>query len=510
MAWQEYFIQTGAGGARYYREMMERCTAELEHLFENAAAPYSGAEPEAIEQQIAAIDLTADAAAPLAQVIGEVQASIAAHSIIVQHPHCIAHLHTPPLISGLAAERFIAAQNLSMDSWDQSGAATYIEQRVVKHLCALFDLPGGADGVFTSGGTQANTMALIIARNEFVMRRCQHDVQRDGLPDYGHRLRIIASTHSHFTVEKAASIMGLGHKGVVKVAASENGAMDVDQLESVIEGLLAEGLIPFAIVGTAGTTDHGAIDDLTRIGALARRHGLWFHVDAAYGSALVVSQSKHRLLGIEGADSLTVDFHKMWFQPVSCGALLLRDGGSFRHLLYRADYLNRDTDDLPNLVDKTVATTRRFDALKLYMLLRSVGTRALGAMVDHLLQQTQRVASKISSSRDFELLAQPQLTTVLFRCRIVEDAFLIDEFNRRLRSALLRQGIAVLGETRVAACTALKLTLLNPCFSEADAEELLTRIAVFARQWLSSTAARLADEGLGQRNAVPAAELEQR
>lgn len=481
MNWHTHFIHTGGRGAQRYREVMGHCTDELVQLFESATTPYSGLDPGILQQRIADTDLSPNATAVLEDVIKEVRETIAEHSIIVQHPHCIAHLHTPPLISGLAAERFIAAQNLSMDSWDQSGAATYVEQRMVNELCKLFDYPAHADGVMTSGGTQGNVMALLIARDRFIWNRYQHHVQRDGLPECASKLRIIASKRSHFTVEKAASIMGLGQKAVVKVPTNVDGTMDMRQLVATIQQLQADGLIPFAVVGTAGTTDHGAIDDLVQINQQAKLHGLWFHVDGAYGSALILSKEKQRLAGIELADSLVLDFHKLWFQPISCGALLLRDGTCFNHLLYKAEYLNRETDDLPNLVDKTLSTTRRFDALKVYMMLRTVGTHMLGAMIDHLLRQTLEIAEKIRQHSEFELLTSPCLTTILFRYVAIEPHTLLDEFNRKLRSALLKNGVAVLGETTVNGYVSLKLTILNPCLTELDFVKLVNTISLFAR-----------------------------
>lgn len=480
--WHDHFIQLGTGGASRYHALMQACSSELADFFASVEHPYSGMDPTELQRGICNIDFSVGAVRPLEEVIKELRNDISAHTIVVQHPNCAAHLHTPPLLSSLVAESFIAAQNLSMDSWDQSGAATFVEQRVVSHLCALFGYSSGADGVFTSGGTQSNVMALLMARDWFLWERYQHQAQSDGLGAFASKLRIVASAKSHFTVDKAAIVMGLGQKAVVKVPARDDGTMDTDLLDGTVNQLLSEGLIPFAVVGTAGTTDHGATDDLGRIGDVAKRYGLWFHVDGAYGSALVLSREKHRLEGMEGADSLTVDFHKMWFQNVSCGALLLRDGKRFHHLLYKSEYLNRESDDLPNLVDKTISTTRRFDALKVYVLLRSVGLTVLGEMVDYLLQLTREVAEKIQSNGAFELLAPPQLSTVLFRFVGNSAGIDQDDFNRRLRTLLLKSGRAVLGETTVQGRVALKLTLLNPCLRVEDFDRLLVIVVEAARQ----------------------------
>ncbi|WP_158587137.1 pyridoxal phosphate-dependent decarboxylase family protein [Motilimonas pumila] len=472
--WQQHFIATGPGGSEHYQDAMAQTVAQLAHVFEQADKPYSGLDPVALKQQIEAINLSA-APHSLQQVIQHSAELIAHHSILVQHPACIAHLHTPPMIAGIAAESMIAALNQSMDSWDQASAATYVEQHVVDWLCQTFGYDQHSDGVFTSGGTQSNIMALLMARDWAVDSISQHNVQQQGMPEYSHRLRIVCSDKSHFTVKKAASIMGLGEKAVVCVPTHNNGTIKIDALNQCLNDLKQAELIPFALVGTAGTTDHGAIDDLSALAELAKQHKLWFHVDAAYGGALILSQQNQRLAGIHLADSITVDFHKLWYQPVSCSALLLKHKAHFKYLLHYADYLNREGDYLPNLVDKTISTTRRFDALKVLMTLRTVGKEALGAMIDHLITQTRQVAQLIDEHQNFELLAQPSLSTVLFRYQHPVDAF-----NRQLRLACLKAGVAVLGETTVNGQAALKLTILNPCLSIENFTNLLTNINEFA------------------------------
>lgn len=479
--WQQYFLGVGPGGANTYEQAMDRCTQRLVELFESFEGPYSGADPIALRESLFKFSLNANTAKPLLEIIDETASSIAKHSIVVQHPNCIAHLHTPPLIAGIAAERIISAQNQSLDSWDQSGGATYVEQRVCEWMCKLFGYGDHSDGVFTSGGTQGNIMALLIARDRAVYNHSRHNIQLDGLPDYYQRLRVVGSTKSHFTLKKGAAILGLGERAVVEVESNDDGSMCVLALETKMSDLIEAGLIPFIVVGTAGTTDHGAIDDLKELGNIARRHNAWFHVDAAYGGALMLSKAKGRLTGIELADSIIVDFHKLWFQPISCGSLLLRDAECFRHLLHRANYLNRETDDLPNLVDKSISATRRFDALKVWMTLRSVGANTLGEMVNHLLEQTQSIANFILKQPNFELLASPCLTTVLFRYIGVHPSVDLDTLNRQLRTTLLKRGIAVLGETKVNGFVGLKLTLLNPCLPWAHLEKLIGTIDEHAR-----------------------------
>lgn len=253
-------------------------------------------------------------------------------------------------------------------------------------------------------------------------------------------------------------------------------------MTETLNQLKADGLIPFAMVGTAGTTDHGAIDDLNTLADLAEQHDIWFHVDGAYGGALILSSHKHRLTGIERASSISVDFHKLFYQPISCGAVLVKDKANFKYLLHHADYLNRETDELPNLVDKSMATTRRFDALKVFMTMQSVGTQALGEMYDHLIEQTHEVAQMVANNAAFELLAPPALSTVLMRysnANLSEQE--LNDLNRQIRIEALVRGVAVLGETTVDGKAALKFTILNPCLTLNDFEALLNDVTELAQ-----------------------------
>lgn len=475
--WKKHFIHTGEMGSNEFASVMNHTTTAMKSVFEQVTAPYSGMDPKALEAAIHDVDLD-NGNAPLKSVIDDAADLVAKNAIFTQHPDCIAHLHTPPLMPAIAAEAMIAALNQSMDSWDQASSATYVEQKVVNWLCDKYELGEKADGIFTSGGTQSNQMGLMLARDWIADKLSAHSIQKLGLPEYADKLRIVCSKKSHFTVQKSASWMGLGEKAVMTVDANADGTMDVTKLDEVLNQAKAEGLIPFAIVGTAGTTDHGAIDDLDFIADIAAKHDMWMHVDGAYGGALILSSQKARLKGCERAHSISVDFHKLFYQTISCGALLVNDKSNFKFLLHHADYLNREHDELPNLVDKSIATTKRFDALKVFMTMQSVGPKALGDMYDHLLEQTLEVADMIRDNKHFELLAEPSLSTVLFRA--THESADLDELNKTLRLEALTRGIAVLGETIVDDKTALKFTILNPCLTTADFESLLSKIHMLA------------------------------
>ncbi|MCK5819712.1 MAG: aspartate aminotransferase family protein [Psychromonas sp.] len=486
--WLKHFIQIGDGNNQAFENASTLTLKNLKSLFNECQQPYSALDPQLLKNTIYSSDL--ESVESLESVINHTHLLIAKNAIIVQHPHCIAHLNTPPLISSIIAEFYIAALNQSMDSWDQATSATYLEQFIVDWLTKTYSMGDHSDGVFTSGGTQSNFMGLILARNCFARKYSKHNIVQDGLPEYCNKMRIICSDKSHFSVQKSAALMGIGVRSVVRVSTNIQGQMNTDELQRCIDTLKEQGLLPIAIVASAGTTDHGAIDDLQTIAKIAQQANIWYHVDSAYGGAVILSQQhKHRLSGIEKADSVAIDFHKLFFQTISCAAILLKDKNNFKNFCLHADYLNRKGDKYPNLVDKSITTTRRFDALKMYMTLKSVGAPTLGKMLDKLIRMTKHLANRLKEDKNFELCCDPLLTTLLFRLSSDYQHELSDEkFNKlhqTLRLQLLTSGDAVIAETKINGKIFLKFTLLNPCLIETDFDSLFSKIKSTAKKLIA-------------------------
>ncbi len=469
----------GDGSADAYRTAMERATDAVLDAFVEDATPYSGESPESLRERLEGeamipedgegVDAALDAAEPILR-----------HSVGVSDPRCVAHLQCPPMVPGLAAEAMLTATNQSMDSWDQSPAATVLETRMVSELCDLFGYDDDGDGVFTSGGTQSNFMGLLLARDWYARERFGTDVQRSGLPHRAKALRLLCSEDAHFTARQAASHLGLGENAVVTVETDEKRRMSPDALDRTLAELRERELLPFALVGTAGTTDFGSIDPLDELADRAEEHGLWFHVDAAYGGALALSDRRSDLLaGIDRADSVAVDFHKLFYQPISCGAFLLRDGSRYELIAQNASYLNPEGDSAPNLVAKSVQTTRRFDALKPFVAFRALGRRGLAELVDGTIDLAEEVATLLATDSAFELVAEPTLNAVVFRYR-PDDLDATDErvgwINEAIRESLLREGEAVVARTEVDDVGALKFTLLNPRTTLSDVAAVLDRV----------------------------------
>jgi L-2,4-diaminobutyrate decarboxylase len=480
----DLFLGTEAGNDAY-REAVSRASEAVVEAFAGDATPYSGSSPARHDDRFASVECLPDEGQPLDATLGQVADRVLAQSVGVSDPQCVAHLHCPPLVSGLAAETAISATNQSLDSWDQSPAATHVEQRMVERLCELFGYGPGGDGVFTSGGTQSNFQALLLARNWFASEQWGRRVKETGLPHRAKSMRILCSDAAHFTAEQAAAHLGLGENAVVTVPTDDDYRMDLDALDATIADLQERDRLPFAVVGTAGTTDFGSIDPLDALADRADEHDCWFHVDAAYGGALALSEThREKLAGIERADSLAVDFHKLFYQPISCGALLLGDADRFDLIQRSAEYLNPEDGDLaaPNLVSKSVQTTRRFDALKPYVTFRTLGRERLAELVESTLELADDVADLLADAPDFEVLNDPTLNAVVFRYRpeSVGDER-VGELNAGVREALLRNGDAVVGRTEVDGTTSLKFTLLNPKTTVEDVADVLDAVRNRAR-----------------------------
>ena len=413
-------------------------------------------------------------------------------SLKVHHPHSLAHLHCPTMVISQIAEVLINATNQSMDSWDQSPAGSLMEVQLIDWLRQRIGYGAGQAGVFTSGGTQSNLMGVLLARDKCIATHwAGHSVQRDGIPSEAMKnVKVICSENAHFSVQKNMALMGMGFQSVVTVPTNKKAQMDVDALEKTMAQLQADGKIVACVVATAGTTDAGAIDPLKEIRAITNKYNAWMHVDAAWGGALILSNDyRHWLDGLEQADSVTLDFHKHYFQTISCGAFLLKDEANYRFMHYEAEYLNSAYDEehgVPNLVSKSLQTTRRFDALKLWMTIEALGEELYGSMIDHGVKLSQEAAQYINNSAELELLIEPQFASVLFRV-VPQDypSELIDTLNQNVADELFARGEANVGVTKVGDVQSLKMTLLSPVATMENVKELLTQI--------QSEAARIKD-----------------
>ena len=415
-------------------------------------------------------------------------------SLKVHHPHSLAHLHCPTMVASQIAEVLINATNQSMDSWDQSPAGSIMEEHLINWLRQKAGYGEGTSGVFTSGGTQSNLMGVLLARDWAIANHWKNEdgsewsVQRDGIPaDAMKKVKVICSENAHFSVQKNMAMMGMGFQSVVTVPSNANAQMDVAALEQTLAQLKTEGKIAACIVATAGTTDAGAIDDLKAIRKLADEYQAWLHVDAAWGGALLLSKDyRHFLDGIELTDSITLDFHKHFFQTISCGAFLLKDPANYRFIDYKADYLNSEYDEehgVPNLVAKSLQTTRRFDALKLWFTVEALGEELYASMIDHGVKLTKAVEQYINDTAGLEMLVPSQFASVLFR--VVPEGYpaeFVDALNQNVADELFARGEANIGVTKVGDKQSLKMTTLSPIATLENVKALLAQVLAEANR----------------------------
>lgn len=479
--------------AEAYWQQTTRCIDLVRRKVAHVERPFTGARPEELSRLFASIDLDA----PLGELrpaLEELERVYLDDAVYFHHPRYVAHLNCPIVLPGILAEAILSPINSSLDTFDQSAGGTFIEQSLIDWTSARIGLGEDADGVFTSGGTQSNLMALMIARDHHGASLKDHGGNKHaGLPADYRRLRILGSEVSHFSLQKSAAILGLGYQAVMPVACDDCYRMDPKALRARLEECLAMDLIPIAVVATAGTTDFGSIDPLEEIATLCREHGIWLHVDAAYGGGLLCSQRyRHRLAGIEHADSVTVDYHKTFFQPVSCSAFLVRRRSDLRHVTHHADYLNplcQAEAGTPDQVNKSLQTTKRFDALKLWLTLRIMGADALGEMFERVIDLAGEAHAELARDPAFEVLLDPPMSTLVFRyCPAGLSEAELDELNAHVRVALSRSGEAVIAATRVDGKRYLKFTLLNPDTRLEDLTAIVERIVHHGRDWCEAQA----------------------
>lgn len=478
---------------RSVTEGVERVAAKLA----TTQRPHTGISVDELAPVINGIDLDRPLEDPAA-VLDELEEVYLRDAVYFHHPRYLGHLNCPVVIPAVLGEAVLSAVNSSLDTWDQSIGGTLIERRLIDWTAQRIGLGPDADGIFTSGGSQSNFHALLLARDEACRKVMQGSQRPLAKSEVLPRLRIFTSEASHFSVKKSAAMLGLGYEAVIAVPVDRGRRMNTSVLALELESCVREGLFPMAVVATAGTTDFGSIDPLPEISRLAAEHSAWMHVDAAYGCGLLVSPTRrHLLAGIEHADSVTVDYHKSFFQPVSSSAVLVRDRDTLKHATYHADYLNprrMAEERIPNQVDKSIQTTRRFDALKLWMTLRIMGADGLGSLFDEVIELAAAGWDIIDADPRFEVVVRPQISTLVFRyvprpegVDVRKD--LVDEANLHARKALFASGEAVVAGTKVDGDQYLKFTLLNPQTTTTDITAVLDLLASHAEQYLGESLA---------------------
>ncbi len=456
-----------------FSQMIDETLEAVYGSFSDDSA-FSGIDPYELRRRVGDLGFLPEKGRGFEAVLEDVKRDILPHLLRTWSTKYMPHLHSPVLTETICSELIISCFNDSMDSWDQGPAATELEESMVHGLAELYGFPKEtSDGCFTSGGSQSNISAIIAARDWYCMEKLGWDVKMNGLPPEYSKLRIYTSEISHFSMDKASHILGMGYQAVRKIPVDDRCRIDVDAFGRMLEEDVAAGLIPFCAVATFGTTDFGSVDDAVGMRELCDRYGMHLHADAAYGSGLVMSsQYRDRISAISICDSLTVDFHKMFLLPISCSAIIVRDRRLLECFELHADYLNREEDEEDgyiNLVGKSMQTTRRFDALKVYMAFQTRGSEGFGRIIDTAVGNASYFYGRISQDPAFIAPVEPEMSSVVFALAGGDD------LNKRVRRQLLNEG-TVIGQTVKDGRVMLKFTLLNPNLGHGQIDDLVERI----------------------------------
>ncbi|MET6991969.1 pyridoxal phosphate-dependent decarboxylase family protein [Sediminicola arcticus] len=407
------------------------------------------------------------------------------HTIHIHHPKYMGHQVAPTLpitaLSGMVA----SVLNNGMAVYEMGMAPTAMERIITDFICKKIGYDSNSNGFLTSGGTLANLTALLAARKA----KLSHNVWNDGNNE---RLGIIVSEEAHYCVDRAARIMGLGEEGIIKIPATKDFALDTKQLESYYQKAEENGIKVFAIIGSAPSTSTGIFDDLETIANFSHKHNLWFHVDGAHGGASIFSKTyKYLVKGIDMADSVVIDGHKMMMMPALTTALLFKDGtNSHATFIQKADYLLEQSaeEDWYNLAKRTFECTKTMMSLHWFTLLKIYGAGIFDDYVNTLYDLGHQFAAIIKKDKSFDIAVEPMSNIVCFRyVNKALDNQTLNSINEKVRQALLEDGEFYIVQTKLRGIHYLRTTLMNPFTNEKHLVALLNKIKTLVHPILTQS-----------------------
>ena len=392
------------------------------------------------------------------------------------NPGYIGHMTSMPTTMSIVGDLVASALSNNMLFHETSPAFTPLELMLMRQFARLFGLGEGAGGVLLGSGTMANLQALAVARN------ARLGTSELGVGVLPRSPVVLASEVAHASVRKAAMVLGMGSSAVVSVAADENSRMRPENLREEITKAKAGGREPFCVVATAGTTVTGNIDPLAEAGAIAREYGLWYHVDAAYGGALIFSdEHRRRLNGIESADSITFNPHKWLYVSSGCAMALFRDMQGMEAAFRVPSPYAGGGDAVTNLGEISVHGSRRVEVLKLWLSLQHLGTHGYGQLVDEGCRLTDYLRRKVEERTHLRAAGDSDTNILCFRVTPPRvDGVRLDELNSRLQTFLLRERGLFLSCPPYRGARWLRAILLNPFADEQLVDGLFDDIDSFA------------------------------
>jgi glutamate/tyrosine decarboxylase-like PLP-dependent enzyme len=445
---------------------------------------------------------------PLSEVVQDCRTRVFPNTMAIGSRRYFGMMNPAPLPIAVFSEALIAAMNQNAASWRHAPSGTAMEKRVIRWMCDLFGLPDTSFGTLASGGSLANITALKLAINRALGRDLSQVDNVDNPGSEMARLTFYVSSEAHYSFDKAVDVLGLGRAQLRKIPQDDIYRIDLIELEKAIKEDLAAGLKPTCIIGIGGSTNTGSIDKLDKLAELSRRYGCWFHVDAAYGGAVILSDMYGPMLrGIGDADSITVDPHKWFYMPFSAGGILVRDGDFLRksflvHPEYYMEKVQQEEADklatngqgqrvIPdergfhhgdkvNFFQYGVQGSRRLNAFKLWLAIKMVGRRQYAAWIEKDIELARVMAARMRRQRDFRILGPNTLGICNFRWEPLDEQGQLrfdheenDRLNQELQETVEREGDAWFSYTRLKGRVALRVNVENRCMEQNDIDRLV-------------------------------------
>ncbi|MEM7367580.1 MAG: aminotransferase class I/II-fold pyridoxal phosphate-dependent enzyme [Bacteroidota bacterium] len=417
------------------------------------------------------------------EVLDHVVHHVFKHILHTDHPRFFSFVPAPMNVIGAMADFLVAGFNPFAGHWLAGSGPTKVELVTIDWLRQLCGFPEAAGGLFVSGGSMANLTALATARHVKMGEEFAAGT-------------IYYSQQTHSSLAKGLRILGISKKRLRPIPVNESYQIDLEALENVIQEDMENGLRPFCVVGNAGTTNTGAIDDLKGLARIADVHDLWFHVDGAYGAAAILTdRGKELLTGMELADSLTIDPHKWWFQPFEIGGLLVRNKRYLKSLFYvTAEYLEATEREEPKEISffkHGIQLTRSFRALKLYMSLKIFGLASFSQAIQKGLDWAEYVQQLLEADPVWRVVSPATLGIICFQYTAPDlSPSDINALNQTISNKMTEEGFALVLPTHLRGQTVLRICPIHPALTKHDLDQTISKLKTYGDEILMNRAFR--------------------
>jgi glutamate/tyrosine decarboxylase-like PLP-dependent enzyme len=412
--------------------------------------------------------------------VSEIQNSLElllSQSMNANSPYYVGHMDSMPTLFSIVGDMIASGINNNMFCLELSPFLTQLEYQIAKEFCTLFGYGSGAGGIVLGGGTLANLQALIVARNNAL------GSATGKLASVDKELVIFCSAMAHVSVKKSAMIMGMGVDNVIAIPVDFEGHMDISLLENAVRDAIQAGKLPMAVVATAGTTVSGNIDPIAPIAKLCVAHDIWLHVDAIWGGGLIVSERhKHKLCGIEMANSITFNPQKWMMVAKTCSLVLFKDFQNFdNHFRIKKDYV-RENDIAVDLSELSVPGTKRADVLKLWLSIQSMGIRGYESYVDHTMEIAGHFAQHVEARPTLKMAYPMETAMTCIRSEPMGDESNHDVWNADLQGYLLSKRNTFMSLPTFNGRKSLRVILLNPFLTKDVIDNIFEYIDEFTSE----------------------------